>query len=82
MVASIQQQLVDALGAERPLECLRAVVQHLLTTGVDPSSVESELEGVRERLRYEGREDDEDVVLNVMDFLTGWCSPHMKISRE
>jgi len=65
-----------------PCSGLRALVQELLAQGADPASIEAELERVREELRTAGREDTEDAVLDVMDFLTGWCSPHMKISRE
>jgi hypothetical protein len=37
------------------------------------------LEELRFELREEGREDAEDTVLDVMDFITGWSSPHMRI---
>jgi hypothetical protein len=30
-------------------------------------------------LRQDGRETDEDAVMDVFDFLTGWCSPHMRV---
>jgi hypothetical protein len=33
-------------------------------------------------LRQAGREADEDMVMDVMDFLMGWCSPHMKLPSE
>jgi hypothetical protein len=40
------------------------------------------LEGVRADLRSQGREADEDMVMEVMDCLVGWCSPHMRIPAE
>jgi hypothetical protein len=30
-------------------------------------------------LRESGRQDDEDKVTDVMDFIVGWCSSHMKL---
>jgi hypothetical protein len=33
-------------------------------------------------LREAGREKDEDAVMDVMDFLVGWCSPHMRLSTD
>ena len=43
----------------------------------DRRQVLNDLEEFRELLREHG--EDEDVVLDVMDFLTGWCSPHERI---
>lgn len=79
MTASVQQQFVTALGSEQPVACLRAVVQTLVAQGADRAAVEDELEAFRDWLRSHGRDDDEDIVLDVMDFLTGWSSPHMKV---
>jgi hypothetical protein len=33
-------------------------------------------------LRQADREADEDAITDVMDFLVGWCSPHMKLPPE
>lgn len=43
----------------------------------DVDSILKDLEELRVITRHEGL--DEDVVLDLMDFVTGWCSPHMKI---
>jgi hypothetical protein len=48
----------------------------------DPDSradILADLERIRLGLREEGRSDIEDIVLDVMDFVTGWASPHMRI---
>jgi hypothetical protein len=37
------------------------------------------LEELRAELRQEGLTEAEDTVLEVMDFLTGWSSRHMRI---
>ena len=43
------------------------------------SGVVEHFEEARQRLREADREAEEDVVMNVMDCLVGWCSPHMKL---
>jgi len=36
----------------------------------------------RQSLHEAGRETDEDSLVEVMDFLTGWCSPHMSLAAK
>jgi hypothetical protein len=68
-----------ALKAERPTRRLANTVRALLQAGNSPDQLLSELERLRGTLQRQGREADEDRVLEVMDFLVGWSSPHMKI---
>lgn len=72
----------DALNSPEPIWSLREAVQDLLTRGQMQEVVLAELENFQDMLQEEEREEDEDVVLEVMDFLTGWCSPHMTISER
>lgn len=39
----------------------------------------STLTSLREELRVEGRESEEDAVLELMDLAAGWSAPHMKL---
>lgn len=71
--------LEHALLSERPVLDLRTLVQTLVQQGSSPEAVLADLESLRSRLRAGGREADEDVVLEVMDFVVGFCSPHMRI---
>ncbi|HMC66059.1 MAG TPA: hypothetical protein VKI65_14065, partial [Gemmataceae bacterium] len=50
----------------------------LMSECQDAESILDMLEDKRRRLREENRDREEEVVLDVMDFLTGWCSPHMR----
>lgn len=68
-----------ALSSERPMKGLRDVVVRLLREGAGRDAVQQSLEDYVEELRGAGREQDEDTVLDVLDFLTGWASPHIKI---
>ncbi len=73
------EQLDAALRANQPAECLRELVERLLEQDYDRQKLAAGLESFRDRLRAEGGEGDEDIVLEVMDFLAGWCSPHMAL---
>jgi HrpA-like RNA helicase len=67
-----------ALEEPSPLDALRSVVSHELhERHADRDVVLGQLEALRGELRRAGRTRDEEVVLEVMDFLVGWCSPHV-----
>jgi hypothetical protein len=76
---AITQDFYAALASEQPLERLRRTVARELESGVPRERLVAQLEDLRADLQANGREDDEDVVLEVMDFLTGWSSPHMRL---
>lgn len=76
---AITQDFNAALASEKPLERLRRTVERELEAGVPRERVIAQLEDLRADLRASGREHDEDVVLEVMDFLTGWSSPHVRL---
>ena len=69
----------EALAAPEPTLSLRQAVVQARTAGAGRDTVERQLRALREHLQRAGREADEDVVLEVMDFLAGWSSPHMTI---
>ena len=59
-------QVIAATQLEKDLTLLK-------TAGEKAATAEAKA------MREANRETDEDVVLEVMDFLTGWCSPHMRL---
>lgn len=69
----------QALRSEQPRECLSAVVRDRVVRGERREAILTDLERLRATLQVEGRDQDEDVVLEVMDFLAGFCSPQMRI---
>ena len=70
----------EALTSANPLMSLRAAVAaELHQHHADRDEVITLLDEARLELRAEGRAQDEDVVTDVMDFVGGWCSPHMRI---
>lgn len=68
-----------ALADDDPVESLRQVVASAVRAGADRNTTQAQLDSLRAHLRQAGREDDEDTVLDVLDFLTGWSSPHKRI---
>jgi len=80
MITEPTQRAFDrALISEDPLSALRRFVATRLEGGMSRDAVLGELEELRRELRRRHRERDEDVVLDVMDFVSGWASPHMRI---
>lgn len=77
--AAFAKLIGTALRADQPLWELREVVKSLLAASYDRQVVIEDLTAFALELRAAGREADEDVVFDVLDFLTGWCSPHMKL---
>ena len=68
-----------ALAAKDPLGSLREELSALLDEGWSREALLRQLESDREALRSAGRSSEEDIVLEAMDFLAGWASPHMTL---
>jgi len=58
---------------------LRTTLGALLNRDWTRDELLAQLESFREILSVAGRDNDEDSVLEAMDFLVGWCSPHLKV---
>ena len=68
----------SALHMPDPAVALRhAVVEGLREYGGDRARVLEDLEQLRVVARDAG--EDEDAILDVMDYLSGWCSPGERI---
>lgn len=69
----------EALRSDDRVAELRRLAQRMLEEGSALDAVLSRFERARQELRTAARADDEDAVMDAMDFVTGWCSPHMKL---
>ena len=57
---------------------LRAIVKEALDSGVPREEVMADLQTLK--VDFQGADADRgDVVLNVMDFIEGWASPHVSL---
>jgi hypothetical protein len=78
----IDQRIERALASSEPVRELRNLVVALFAEGQTRESVLELFERARQELRAANRETAKDAVTDVMDFLVGWCSPHMKLPPE
>ena len=76
---SVQQRLAHALCSEEPAASLADVVRAMVAQGQDRDRIYEELELLRSQLQKDGREPDEDAVLEVMDFEPEFSSPYARI---
>ncbi|MGC8642322.1 MAG: hypothetical protein ACP5XB_20870 [Isosphaeraceae bacterium] len=76
---AIEEQIEHALNSPEPFQQLRSLAARMLHEGYARTAVVEHFEEARQRLRQADREAEEDVVMDVMDCLVGWCSPHMKL---
>jgi hypothetical protein len=76
---TLRDQVESALKSPEPVLELRDLAAGMLRTGRTHDDVLANFEAVRSQLRNADREADEDAVMDVMDFIIGWCSPHMKL---
>ncbi len=73
------QELEGAVASQEPMAALRMLVTQLTTEGLSQRAIYELFDTFRADLRVGGRDADEDVVLEVMDQIVGWCSPHVRL---
>ena len=72
---ALRDDLFAAMQSEAPARHLRAAVKNLIDNGGVRDVLRAELES----LRIGASDAQEDAILDVLDFLSGWCSPDMGI---
>ncbi len=60
-------------------DALRDLVETMVRAGRSRDAVYEDLKRLVMDLRHESRDELEDAVMDVMDVLTGWCSPSARI---
>lgn len=75
------ESMREALNAADPAFALRAAVEQLFREGHTKDQIYDALESLIDLLRARPapRESDEDLVLDTMDALTGWCHPNAQL---
>lgn len=75
--------LAESLESPEPLRELNDAVRTLLgKPDRNPAELYEGLDEFRWELARAGRGNEEDIVLEVMDFLVGWASPHMSLKTS
>ena len=72
-------ELANNTPPSRLMFPLRDLAHEALISDYSKEQVIEAFEEVRAQMERQGEEEREDAVLEVMDFLYGWCSPHMKL---
>jgi hypothetical protein len=78
----VDPRIEQTLRSAEPLGQLRSLVGHLRAQGLQQQTILDLFEQARQQLRQAGRNREEDTIMEVMDFLVGWCSPHMSLRPE
>jgi hypothetical protein len=68
-------RILNGKGHDEALRAVSAFVRGLRREGQAKDVILTRLEALRRSVSDE----QEDVLLEVMDFLVGWCSPHARI---
>lgn len=76
MSEELRQELEGAIRAGKSLDEIVAMLRCYKASGVTQGKVYSLLEELRQEASDEAMEDR---ILEVSDFVAGFCSPHMKI---
>lgn len=75
---NLDKKLEKALTSQCPVKSIRELITDLLNHGVDRSLILMELDKFRLN-KLQNRESENDVILDVMDYLSGWCNPDAKL---
>jgi hypothetical protein len=70
-----RDQMLEAVESEAGFEALRDVVTGLLDSGATKEELLEDLSQIRKLVD----EETEDLVLDVMDLLEGWCAPSARL---
>jgi hypothetical protein len=71
----LHQQLKLAMSTDQPALSLRNAIKRSLDAGSDRATIVNDLH----QLRGQGSDSEEDVILEVLDFLHGWTHPDLKL---
>ena len=73
------EDLKSSIKSRQDSVVLRDIARSLLDAGMTRESLLGSLEHLRSEFQNAGDSEAEDITLEVMDYLVGWCSPNMRI---
>jgi hypothetical protein len=77
-----EQELEDSVGSPNPHERLVALIVTLNHNGLGKDALIELLNQFRSKMRKENREAHEDIVMEVMDLVVGWCHPTQRLDLK
>ncbi|OEZ55073.1 hypothetical protein JAB5_16900 [Janthinobacterium sp. HH103] len=83
IIAEIDRDLLAALESGAGLLTLRAILLRYKASGVTAAQVAGLLQELRASVQ-DGVQDEarEDVILDALDLVTGWCAPQLRVWDE
>jgi hypothetical protein len=78
----MDSRIRQAFESAEPKTSLFSLVHSLKAAGLNQSSVLELFEQARREFRESDREIEEDIVMDVMDCIVGWCSPQARLFPE
>jgi hypothetical protein len=75
----LRDKLVQILKESGTREETRCALRTLLTRALKDGEKRETILTKMEELRKSVSDEQEDILLEVMDYLVGWCSPHAKL---
>ena len=83
IIADIDRELLAALDARAGLLTLRAILLRYKASGATAEQVAALLQELRASAQ-DGAQDEarEDVILDALDMVTGWCAPQLRVWDE
>jgi hypothetical protein len=78
----VEQRILELANTGPPAALpfvLRDLAHEALLGGYTREQLIEDFEHARSKLREEARDEQEDAVMDVMDFLHGWSANHMKL---
>lgn len=75
----IKQQVEAALLSGYSNNDLQKMVKLFLTDGYSNELLIKQLNELHMEFMTTGKEKEDDLILEILDNLEGWCSPHMKL---
>ncbi|WP_219114077.1 hypothetical protein [Janthinobacterium sp. UMAB-56] len=80
IIADIDRDLFAALDARAGLLTLRAILLRYKASGVTAAKVVALLHELRPSMQDGAQEGPlEDVILDTLDMVTGWCGPELRV---
>jgi hypothetical protein len=76
---TVSERVEEAVSKAEDVRSLRAYLQGHLNSGQSPELLAEALQRAYTRLREERKDEAADLVLDGLDFLTGWCGPGMSL---
>lgn len=75
----IRSQIEAILQGENSDKDLYEMVKQLIAECHPKEVLLKQFEELHLDLMPAGKEKEDDIILDIMDYLAGWCSPHMKL---